>query len=306
MDGKHEATFSGKGDELRRLYPEAFAESKAPTAAPGAKDGATEGHRLLASGDCSCGWKAGSLLSHDQAMTAWADHREIAARVRALVERPAKTAEELAGRIVDATWPARDVAPGEICPGCGEPLTLHKWEPIRTREYWKDGKPGHLTCPSAAVSLPPVEVGPLPHLADSLSQVTSEGEARTREVMCADAEVCAAIRRGVKLHVDEAIRLRELINTPEIIDFVKAVQIEAVHQRERWGTEQDEGKTAADWFWLLGYLAGKALNSDKVGDQKKLLHHIITTAAACANWHAQVLGKCDMRPGIATPEGEAS
>lgn len=155
------------------------------------------------------------------------------------------------------------------------------------------------------ISLPPVEVGPLPHLADSLSQVTSEGEAQARQ-MCSDADICAAIRHGIQLHVDEAIRLRELINTPEIIDFVKAVQIEAVHQRERWGTQQDEGKTAADWFWLLGYLAGKALHSDKVGDDKKLLHHIITTAAACANWHAQVLGKCDMRPGIATPAGEPS
>jgi hypothetical protein len=102
----------------------------------------------------------------------------------------------------------------------------------------------------------------------------------------------------------EVDRLKKLINTPEILDFVKAVQIEAVHQRERWGTEQDEGKTAADWFWLLGYLAGKALHSDKVGDHEKLLHHIITTAAACANWHAQVLGKCDMRPGIETPASE--
>lgn len=103
----------------------------------------------------------------------------------------------------------------------------------------------------------------------------------------------------------EVLRLTELINTPEIIDFVKAVQIEAVHQRERWGSAHDDGKTAADWFWLLGYLAGKALHSDKAGDTEKLLHHIITTAAACANWHAQVLGKCDMRPGIAKPAGEA-
>lgn len=102
----------------------------------------------------------------------------------------------------------------------------------------------------------------------------------------------------------EAARLTALINTPEIIDFVKAVQIEAVHQRERWGSKQDEGKTAADWFWLLGYLAGKAIGADKVGDREKLLHHIITTSAACANWHAQVLGECNVRPGIETPPGE--
>jgi hypothetical protein len=103
---------------------------------------------------------------------------------------------------------------------------------------------------------------------------------------------------------EEVARLNGVINTPEIIDFVKAVQIEAVHQRERWGSEHDEGKTPADWFWLLGYLAGKALHSAITGDRDKLLHHIITTAAACANWHAQVLGKCDMRPGIATPAAD--
>lgn len=104
----------------------------------------------------------------------------------------------------------------------------------------------------------------------------------------------------------EVARLTALINTPEILDFIKAVQIEAVHQRERWGSAHDEGKEAADWFWLLGYLAGKALSSDKAGDRDKMLHHIITTAAACANWHAQILGKCDMRPGIPTPPGEGA
>lgn len=95
-------------------------------------------------------------------------------------------------------------------------------------------------------------------------------------------EDCAAERH-------ERARLNGLINTPEIIDFVKAVQIEAVHQRERWGSAHDDGKQAPDWFWLLGYLAGKALASWKAGDDEKMLHHIITTAATCANWHAQLL-----------------
>jgi hypothetical protein len=31
-------------------------------------------HRLLSSGDCSCGWKASALLSYDQAVGAWQDH----------------------------------------------------------------------------------------------------------------------------------------------------------------------------------------------------------------------------------------
>ncbi len=55
---------------------------------------------------------------------------------------------------------------------------------------------------------------------------------------------------GESEEASEAERLRALINTPEILDFVKAVQLEAVHQRERWGSQHDDGKSAADWFWL--------------------------------------------------------
>lgn len=150
------------------------------------------------------------------------------------------------------------------------------------------------------ISLPPVTVEPLNSgvaLAHSAFKAPVLTELAREEGAAAFVQELLAARR-------EVARLTALINTPEIIDFVKAVQIEAVHQRERWGTDHDEGKTAADWFWLLGYLAGKALASDKKGDRDKMLHHIITTAAACANWHAQILGKCDMRPGISTPAGE--
>lgn len=84
------------------------------------------------------------------------------------------------------------------------------------------------------------------------------------------------------------------INTPEIHDFIVAIQREALHQRERWASDHDAGKTDADWFWLIGHLAGKALHK---ADKK--LHHIITTAAACLNWHAHALGAHQqMRPGI--------
>ncbi len=87
------------------------------------------------------------------------------------------------------------------------------------------------------------------------------------------------------------------INTPEIHDFMAAVEREALHQRERWGSAHDVGKSDADWFWLIGYLAGKALNKPE-----KQLHHIITTAAACLNWHAHKLGTHKgMRPGIEPP-----
>lgn len=95
------------------------------------------------------------------------------------------------------------------------------------------------------------------------------------------------------------------INTPEIADFLSAVHNEALHQRERWGTQGDAGKADADWFWLIGYLAGKAIRPDTTPEKR--LHHIITTAAACLNWHgARVGAYVDMRPGIAEPHAAIS
>ena len=88
----------------------------------------------------------------------------------------------------------------------------------------------------------------------------------------------------------ENVRLLELLNTPEIRDFAKAVTLEAGHQRERWGAAHDAGKTDADWFWLIGYLGSKALLNPG-GDREKQLHRIVTVGAAAANWHAQVLAE---------------
>jgi hypothetical protein len=88
------------------------------------------------------------------------------------------------------------------------------------------------------------------------------------------------------------------INTPEVDDFLSAVRNEALHQRERWAARGDAGKSDADWFWLVGYLAGKALHN--VNDKK--LHHVITAAAALLNWHAKLTGNyAAMRPGIEEP-----
>ena len=101
----------------------------------------------------------------------------------------------------------------------------------------------------------------------------------------------------------EVERLNAIVNTPQANDFLRAVSTEAEHQRQRWGSSHDAGKTPADWFWLVGYLAGKALHAHGVGDTTKAEHHIITTAAALANWHLSMFGKTDMRPGI---DGEAA
>lgn len=100
--------------------------------------------------------------------------------------------------------------------------------------------------------------------------------------------------------------LEALINTPPTASFLEAVSTEAAHQVERWGTEHDDGKSATDWFWLIGFLGGKAVWAAAHGDREKALHHIITTAACCLNWHRRLTGENDrMRPGIATPEVEA-
>lgn len=101
----------------------------------------------------------------------------------------------------------------------------------------------------------------------------------------------------------ESDRLKALINSPEVDSFLKGVHLEAVHQIERWGNSTDRGKRPADWFWLVGYLAGKALHAADADNQQKALHHCISTAAALYNWHCAIKGvdvrMCPARSDIA-------
>lgn len=122
--------------------------------------------------------------------------------------------------------------------------------------------------------------------------------------------------------------LLAIINTPELIDFPKAVMLEAQHQEVRWGTSDREGKTPAAWFWLVGHLAGRALEHHKEAERiakgwgvdepnaahragiahhrEKAVHHCITAAAALAHWHASIVGKhTSMQPGHAPSEALA-
>ncbi len=101
----------------------------------------------------------------------------------------------------------------------------------------------------------------------------------------------------------ERDRLLAEINSPELHDFAAGVVKEAVHQRERWGTDHDEGKDPADWLWLIGHLVGKALTAVMTGNRDKGLHHCISSAAVLANWHANIMGDSTrFRPGIVDPD----
>ena len=84
---------------------------------------------------------------------------------------------------------------------------------------------------------------------------------------------------------DELERLHKLINTPHIEDFVESVRLEAIHQIERWGDSHDRNKGPGEWYWLVAYLASKALRAHTDNNREKALHHTISTAAALANWH---------------------
>lgn len=121
--------------------------------------------------------------------------------------------------------------------------------------------------------------------------------------------------------LEQAVAARDALlkqlNTPELHDFARGVVLEAAHQRERWGTEHDAGKQPEDWLWLAGHLSGRALAHQKEAvrqaqqghrdhaefNQGKALHHLITSAAAMANWHAAISGaNTAMRPGIEPPD----
>lgn len=85
-----------------------------------------------------------------------------------------------------------------------------------------------------------------------------------------------------------AYDLDALVNNPHTAEFLPAVQLEAAHQRDRWGDAHDRGKSAENWYWLVGYLAGKCLRAVITGDREKALHHTISSAAALANWYEAI------------------
>lgn len=92
-----------------------------------------------------------------------------------------------------------------------------------------------------------------------------------------DAFAAAAVEAAV---AKERAAWQAKINTPLADDFCAAVMNEAEHQRQRWGAEHDTEKSAEDWFWLIGFLVGKALHDIR----GKRRHHIVAAGAALLNW----------------------
>ena len=98
----------------------------------------------------------------------------------------------------------------------------------------------------------------------------------------AQAEV-RSLQRQLAKKTARIVRLESMINTPVTDDFIRGIRLEAAHQIERFGASHDAGKTPADWFWLLGYLAGKIVHALEQGDITKAMHHTISSAAVLLN-----------------------
>lgn len=120
-------------------------------------------------------------------------------------------------------------------------------------------------------------------------------------LLLSDIDRLGREKEQLKSQLTTARQQLDEINTPEIGDFLKSVELEAKHQRLRWPSEHDAGKKDSDWFWLVGYLAGKVITPGIPWEKK--VHHIVTTAAACLNWYAAKTGSHNkMRPGIEPPK----
>lgn len=128
---------------------------------------------------------------------------------------------------------------------------------------------------------------------EHLAAQTDEDRTHWHHVACAHlyAEAATRLRKAWDELHDERMEhnlLQELLSRPEIDDFWDGIVTEAAHQRQRWGDAHDRSKSAENWFWLIGYLSGKALRASIEGDKAKAKHHTISTAAALFQWHQAI------------------
>ncbi len=87
---------------------------------------------------------------------------------------------------------------------------------------------------------------------------------------------------------DRLSYLEDLINNPEINNFIEGIKIESAHQTERWGLEVEESKYPHDFALVMDKLKGKQAQAIWDKDKEKYKHHLITLAAVCLNVHRQI------------------
>ena len=125
-----------------------------------------------------------------------------------------------------------------------------------------------------------------------------------------DDDTIRALAADLTVVIGHFADLANILMTPETFDFIEGVQREAAHAHMRW-PQYDPEKSPEDWYWLVGYLAGKALHAQRTGDLDKHRHHIISAAAALRNWHRSLEGEFRLyakddrqsaAPDIADPE----
>ncbi len=129
-------------------------------------------------------------------------------------------------------------------------------------------------------------------LADAAQHSADPKEAGVFEFTAAQVDRDEQLRivlAELAIERDDNAKLRATLNSPEVVHFAQGVMNEAAHQIDRWGEPHDRSKSAEGWFWLIAWLAGKALRAAITGDRDKALHHTISTAAVCANWHRAIL-----------------
>lgn len=104
--------------------------------------------------------------------------------------------------------------------------------------------------------------------------------------------------RGISAYAKQlearVAELNAIIHKPESDDFLRGIAIEAEYQRQLHGVDATEARFDwHQWFWVTGYLLGKALAACKSGEDNgdKAKHHLVTTAALLNNWHNTLTGK---------------
>ena len=83
-------------------------------------------------------------------------------------------------------------------------------------------------------------------------------------------------------------KLEDLINSPELEDFLEGVKLESTHQTLKWGNNNEKMKYPHDFSNVLTYLHGKLIKAVFDNDLEKYKHHLITISAVCYNAHKQI------------------